>query len=124
MLKLMILTNFETQLNTIIHKHGVSTNEWFPSEVYQKTFLGSRLLRIDKGWGLFASVFFLFREAVLQENLLEDARVRGRLISPGDWGRNLTRHPPCAAELPHDFEQSFPGGSPWFFTTCGHALEP
>jgi hypothetical protein len=84
MLKLMILTNFETQLKTIIHKHGVRTNEWFPREVYQKTFLGSRLLRIDKRWGLLASVFFLFREAVLQEYLLEDARVRGRLDT-GHW---------------------------------------
>lgn len=34
--------------------------------------------------GVFASVFFLFREAVLQENLLEDARVRGRLDT-GHW---------------------------------------
>lgn len=81
MLKLMILTNFETQLKTLIHKDGVRTNEWFPREGYQKTFLGFRLLR---KWGFFASVFFLFREAVLQEKLLEDARVRGRLDT-GHW---------------------------------------
>ena len=30
--------------------------------------------------------------------------------------RDLLRHPPCAAELPDEFEQSFLIGKPWFFS--------
>lgn len=60
------------------------------------------------------------REAIaLREIRLEDACVRGRLCgAPAHWGRNLIRRPPCAAELHHDFEQSFPDGTRWFFRTC------
>lgn len=54
-------------------ERGVSENvSWFS------------LTKNRQKMGVFASVFFLFREAVLQENLLEDARVRGRLDT-GHW---------------------------------------
>lgn len=68
MLKLMILTNFETQLKTIIHKDGVRTNEWFPREGYQKTFLGFRLLRIDKRWGFSLASFFSSAKLFCRKN--------------------------------------------------------
>ena len=45
--------------------------------------------------------------------------VRGRLCAihcPGHWTRDLLRHPPCAAELPDEFEQSFLIGKPRFFS--------
>ena len=36
--------------------------------------------------------------------------------NPGHWGRNLIRFPPCAEELPLDFEQAFWKGWPWIFS--------
>jgi len=50
----------------------------------------------------------IVRQAIaLRETWLGDACVRGRrCVPPTHWGRNLIRHPPCAAELLDDFEQS------------------
>ena len=59
---------------------------------------------------------FVRQAIALRETWLGDACVRGRLcITPSHWGRNLIRHPPSAAELPDDFEQNFPDGTPWRF---------
>ena len=61
-------------------------------------------------------MYFLRQAIALREKWMEDACVRGRLCYvPGHWGRNLIRDPPSAAELPVDFEQTFPDGRPWFF---------
>lgn len=138
MLKLMILTNFETQLKTIINKHGVRTNEWFLREVYQKAFLGSRLLRIDKRWGLFASVFFssakLFCRNICWRmlvcgaalSLLETGAVIWLDIRPAQRSyrmilSNLFRMVRHGSSLspPPGFRQGLS-----LFTTCGHEFEP
>ena len=41
--------------------------------------------------------------------------------TPTHCGRNLIRHPPSAAELSADFEQSFPDGRPWFLKSLNHS---
>ena len=71
----------------------------------------------------FSTVSFLRQAISIRESFMKEACcVRGRLCaSSAHCGRDLLRHPPCAAELPEDFEESFPHGKPWFF--CTHAFE-
>ena len=81
-------------------------------------------IQIDSRLGF--SVVSFFRQAIiLREIWLGDACVRGRLcITPGHWGRNPIRFPPCAVELPHNFEQTFPDGAPWFFSHESREFAP
>ena len=73
-------------------------------------------IQIDSRLG-FSVVSFIRQAITLREIWLGDACVRGRLcITPGYWGRNLIRCPPCTEELPHNFEQTFTDGAPWFFS--------
>ena len=76
---------------------------------------------IQKDSRLFFSTVSFLRQAIsLRENFMKKSScVRGRLCAihcPGHWTRDLLRHPPCAAELPDEFEQSFLIGKPWFFS--------
>ena len=72
-------------------------------------------IQIDSRLG-FSVVSFVRQAITLREKWMGDACVRGRLCNtPGHWGRNLIRYPPRAEELPHDFEQAFWNGWPWFF---------
>ena len=65
----------------------------------------------------FSVVSFVRQAITLREKWMGDACVRGRLCNtPGHWGRNLIRFPPCAEELPLDFEQAFWKGWPWIFS--------
>ena len=68
----------------------------------------------------FSTVSFLRQAISLRENFMKDSCcVRGRhgaIHSPGHWARDLLRHPPCAAEPPEEFEQSFLIGKPWVFS--------
>ena len=88
--------------------------------------LGKLLTAIQNDSRLGFSVVSFIRQAIaLRKTYLEDACVRGRLcITPGHWGRNLIRYPPSAAELPDDFEQSFPDGVPYFFQHDASHFEP
>ena len=73
----------------------------------------------------FSTVSFVRHAITLRVSFMQDSCcVRGRRLcaSPGHWGRGLLRHPPCAAELPEDFEQSFLIGKPWYFSQ--HVFEP
>ena len=80
-------------------------------------------IQIDSRLG-FSVVSFVRQAITLREIWLGDACVRGRLcIIPGQWGRNLIRCPPCA-ELPHDFEQTFPDGAPWFLSHESREFAP
>ena len=83
--------------------------------------LGNLMNEIQKDSRLGFSIVSFRRPAIsLRENFMDDSCcVRGRLCathSPGHWTRDLLRHPPCAAELPDEFEQSFLIGKPWFFS--------
>ena len=81
---------------------------------------------IQSDYRLGFSVVSFFRQVItLREIWLGDACVRGRIcITPGHWGRNLIRCPPCAVELPHNFEQTFPDGAPWFFSHESREFAP
>ena len=73
-------------------------------------------IQIDSRLG-FSVVSFVRQAITLREKWMGDACVRGRLCNtPGHWGRNLIRFPPCAEELPLDFEQAFWKGWPWIFS--------
>ena len=64
----------------------------------------------------FSLASFVRQATSLRESWLGDVCVRGRRCTPAKfWHRNLFEHPPCAAELPPDFQQSFTDGKPWFF---------
>ena len=64
----------------------------------------------------FSLASFVRQAISLRESWLGDVCVRGRRCTPAKfWHRNLFEHPPCAAELPPDFQQSFTDGKPWFF---------
>ena len=83
--------------------------------------LGNLMIEIQKDSRLGFSTLSFLRQAIsLRGNFMkESCCVRGRLCaihSPGHWTRDLLRHPPCAAELPDEFEQSFLIGKPWFFS--------
>ena len=89
--------------------------------------LGKLLTAIQNDSRLGFSVVLFIRQAIaLRKIYLEDACVRGRLCTtPGHWGRNLIRYPPCAADgLPDDFEHSFPDGVPHFFHADASHFEP
>ena len=56
-------------------------------------------IQIDSRLG-FSVVSFVRQAITLREIWLGEACVRGRLCTtPGHWGRNLIRCPPCAEEL-------------------------
>ena len=64
----------------------------------------------------FSLASFVRQATSLRESWLGDVCVRGRRCTPAKfWHRNLFEHPPCAAEFPPDFEESFTDGKPWFF---------
>ena len=64
----------------------------------------------------FSLASFVRQAISLRESWLGDVCVRGRRCTPAKfWHRNLFEHPPCAAEFPPDFEESFTDGKPWFF---------
>ena len=64
----------------------------------------------------FSLASFVRQATSLRESWLGDVCVRGRRCTPAKfWHRNLFEHPPCAAEFPPDFQQSFTDGKPWFF---------
>ena len=64
----------------------------------------------------FSLASFVRQAISLRESWLGDVCVRGRRCTPAKfWHRDLFEHPPCAAEFPPDFEESFTDGKPWFF---------
>ena len=70
----------------------------------------------------FSTVSFVRHAITPRVSFMQDSCcVRGRRLcaSPGHWGRGLLRHPPCAAELPEDFEQSFLLGKLWYVSQHG-----
>ena len=101
--------------------------EWFPhyleyAEIRDLGNLMSVVQKYSRLW--FSTVSFFLRAISQRENFMKDSCcVRGRLCaSPGHWTRDLQRHPPCAAELPDDFELPFLLGKPWYFSQ--HVFEP
>ena len=72
-------------------------------------------IRNDSRLGL-SLASFVRQATSLREKWLREVCVRGRLCPPPEhWHRNLLLCPPCGAELPQDFQQSFTDGKPWFF---------
>merc|ERR1719440_358242 len=72
-------------------------------------------IRNDSRLG-FSLASFVRQATSMREKWLREVCVRGRLCPPPEhWHRNLLQCPPCGAELPQDFQQSFTDGKPCFF---------
>ena len=96
------------------------------SDIHDLRNLMNEIQKDSLSFRLFDCIFYPPGYISAGEFFMKDSCcVRGRLCaihSPGHWTRDLLRHPPCAAELPDDFLQSFLLGKPWYFSQ--HVFEP